>query len=120
MKYKHAALILFCAALPILATTAQESRASDNLKLQTYDIASLLNEGNHGQMIVIQGRLTNFLGDDLYEFTDTKSQCIEVDLDDDYNWSCIRKDELIELKACIEKISTKVRLDAKSARALGN
>lgn len=59
-------------------------------------VEAVLNNAHDGQIVTLKGRLVNFLGNDRYEFAD-KTGTIEIELDDDYDWSAISKDELIEI-----------------------
>ena len=47
--------------------------------------------------VQLRGRLTDWLHDEIYEFTDERGDRVCVHLDDDENWSHIRKDELIDI-----------------------
>ncbi|HIV15960.1 MAG TPA: NirD/YgiW/YdeI family stress tolerance protein, partial [Candidatus Avisuccinivibrio pullicola] len=62
-----------------------------------------------------RGRLTNYLGKDMYEFTDEAGDTIEVELDDDRNWSNIAKDQLIDIYGEVDKDLMSINIDVKRA-----
>lgn len=63
---------------------------------QNVSVASLSALPNH-ERVQLRGRLTGWLHDEIYEFTDENGDRVCVHLDDDYDWSHIRKDELIDI-----------------------
>lgn len=68
--------------------------------------------------VLIKGRLTGYLYDNNYEFTDLVGQSIEVELDDDVDWSYVHKDQLIEIYGEVDRNMFKVKIDAKHYRIL--
>lgn len=72
--------------------TAQGPSGFDNQAPST--IASVLSSAYDEQYVMLKGRLTKYLGRDRYEFTDGTGK-IEVELDDDHDWSYLAKDQLI-------------------------
>lgn len=68
--------------------------------------------------VLIKGRLTGYLYDNKYEFTDLIGQSIEVELDDDVDWSYVHKDQLIEIYGEVDRNMFKVKIDAKHYRIL--
>lgn len=66
----------------------------------------------------LKGRLTGYLYDNNYEFTDVYGQSIEVELDDDTDWSYVHKDQLIEILGEVERNMFKVKVEAKYYRIL--
>lgn len=64
------------------------------------------------QIVVLRGRLVNYLGHDRYEFAD-ETGSIEVELDDDRDWSYISKDEYIELVGKVDRDFLSTSIDAK-------
>lgn len=68
--------------------------------------------------VLIKGRLTGYLYDNNYEFTDLNGQSIEVELDDDVDWSYVHKDQLIEIHGEVDRNMFKVKIDAKHYRIL--
>lgn len=77
-------------------------------------VKGVLDNGYDDQHVVLVGRLTNYLGHDRYEFTD-KTGRIEVELDDDKNWSHISKDQLIQIFGKIDKDLMSTTIDVKQA-----
>ena len=81
-------------------------------------IEQLKSEAKDDQIVVIDGRFTKQVKKDKYEFTDAKGDTILVDLDDDQNWSHVKKDALMELTAEVDKDFTSMELDAIEAKVL--
>ena len=81
-------------------------------------ISQLKSQAKDDQVVVIEGRFTKQIEKDKFEFTDTKGQTILVELDDDRNWSHVRKDALVELTAEVDKDFTSTELDALQVKAL--
>ena len=81
-------------------------------------IAQLKSQAKDDQIVVIDGRFTKQLEKDKYEFTDAKGDTIVVDLDDDMNWSHVKKDALMELTAEVDKDFTSTKLDALEAKLI--
>ena len=81
-------------------------------------IAQLKDKAKDDQIVVLEGRFTKQLEKDKYEFTDAKGDTIVVDLDDDMNWSHVKKDALMELTAEVDKDFTSTKLDALEAKLL--
>lgn len=74
-------------------------------------VAAIKKNGTDDQFVTLTGRLVNYLGHDRYEFADNTGT-IEVELDDDQNWSNISKGELIQVQGKIDRdfLSTTVEL----------
>lgn len=67
------------------------------------------------QLVTVRGRLTKALSHDKYLFTDTRGDVIEVELDDDYDWSHIRKDQLIDITGEVDRDFISITIDVKQA-----
>lgn len=85
-------------------------------KMET--IAQIKKEAKDDQIIVIQGRFTKQLEKDKYQFTDIKGDTIVVELDDDMNWSHVKKDALMELTAEVDSDFMKTELDGIEAKLI--
>lgn len=81
-------------------------------------ISQLKSQAKDDKVVVIEGRFTKQIEKDKFEFTDAKGQTILVELDDDRNWSHVRKDALVELTAEVDKDFTSTELDALQVKAL--
>ncbi len=81
-------------------------------------VADVKSNAYDDQVVTLQGRLTNYLGKDRYEFTDMQGGTIEVELDDDYDWSSIAKDQPIEIIGEVDKDLLSVSIDVKRATPL--
>ena len=68
-----------------------------------------------GQMVFLQGRLTKYFGGEDYEFTDFFGDTIEVELDDDRDWSYLKKDEPINLMGLLDKDMFSIKIEVKKA-----
>lgn len=82
-------------------------------------VAEVKKNGYDDQHVVLKGRFTKQLSREKFEFTDDTGTIV-AELDDDRNWSHIRKDAPVEITAEIERerLGTVIELDVKSARAL--
>lgn len=73
-------------------------------------VSDAINKGLDEQQLTLRGRITNFLGDDKYEFQD-ETGTIRIELDDDQNWSHIQKDQLIEITGELDKHMQYVKIE---------
>lgn len=82
-------------------------------------VAEVKKNGYDDQHVVLKGRFTKQLSREKFEFTDDTGTIV-AELDDDRNWSHIRKDAPVEITAEIERerLGTVIELDVKSARSL--
>lgn len=81
-------------------------------------IAQIKTTSRHEDLVYLQGRFTKHLRCETYEFTDLAGDTIGARLDDDENWSHIRRDEAVEIMA---KVNTKRKvpeLDVQVARPM--
>lgn len=85
---------------------------------QYHTVASIQTHGRDDEIVVLRGRLTNYLYKDSYEFTDESGATIEVELDDDVDWSYVHKDQLIEIMGEVERNMFKIKIEAKNYRIL--
>ncbi len=82
-------------------------------------IAQVLKNAEDEEIVILKGKLTKSLGDEKFEFTDSKGDTIVVKLDDDENWSHLKKDMPIEIEAEVDKDFMSVELEVKCARPQG-
>lgn len=82
------------------------------------DIATLKRNAYDEQLVTLKGRFTRQLTKDKYEFTDVNGQTIVVELNDDRNWSHIRKDAMVEILAEVDKDFMSIELECINARLL--
>ncbi len=80
-------------------------------------VKDIKSNATDNQLVTVRGRLTKALSHDKYLFTDTKGDVIEVELDDDYDWSHIRKDQLIDITGEVDKDFMSITIDVKKAVA---
>lgn len=80
-------------------------------------VADVKSNAYDDQIVTLRGRLVNYLGHDKYEFAD-QTGSIEVELDDDYNWSFISKGEYIEIVGEVDRDFLSISIDVRNARSL--
>lgn len=80
-------------------------------------VAGVYNNAYDGDIVVLQGRLIKFLGHERYEFADNTGR-IEVELDDDHDWSFLSRDELIQIMGIVDSSIFSKRIDVKQAFSL--
>ncbi len=114
--YSVALTALVCGIGAAVAGGSWESRPQGFTELST--VAEIQSSGFDDQEVQIKGRLTNYLYKDYYEFTDELGNSIEVELDDDVDWSPVHKDQLIAIYGEVERNLFKISIDAKSYRIL--
>ena len=85
---------------------------------QLSTVAEIQTSGFDEQEVQVQGRLTNYLYKDFYEFTDELGNSIEVELDDDIDWSPVHKDQLITIFGEVERNLFKLCIEVKGYRIL--
>lgn len=87
-------------------------RGFDNISVT--NIEYLRANGRDDQYVSLVGRLTTYLGDDNYEFTDNTGTVV-VELDDDRSWRHIKKDQLIQIYGKLDKDWDKLKIEVKNA-----
>lgn len=65
-------------------------------------VAAVSKNAHDDQWVTLRGRLTNYLGHERYEFTDATGS-IEVELDDDRDWSFVSKGQLIDIMGKVDR-----------------
>lgn len=78
-------------------------------------VAGVKKNAKDDQFVTLTGRLVTYLGHERYEFADNTGT-IEVELDDDYNWSQISKGELIQIQGKVDRDFLSTTLDVYRAR----
>ncbi len=81
-------------------------------------IAQIKASSRHEDLVYLKGRFTKHLRCETYEFTDLAGDTIGARLNDDVNWSHVRRDDLVEIMA---KVNTKRKvpeLDVQVARPM--
>lgn len=116
-----AAVAAMAVALPAAAapTGFAPIQGPQGFELSGLDsIAAVKADGRDEQVVVLKGRFTKQLTKAKFEFTDAKGDTIVCELDDDRDWSMIRKDALVEIRAEIDKDFMHMKLEVESARPL--
>lgn len=75
-------------------------------------VADVDRNAHDDQLVTLRGALVNYLGHERYLFADSTGT-IEVELDDDYDWSYVSKDMPIELVGKVDKDFLSTTLDVK-------
>lgn len=81
-------------------------------------IAQIKTTSRHEDLVYLQGRFTKHLRCETYEFTDLAGDTIGARLNDDENWSHIRRDEAVEIMAKVNTKRKMPELDAQVARPM--
>lgn len=127
-KYISAA-VLTCAITGFSAAYASTPAGFDNAQsapvsggpagfksqAATSTVADVLRTGVKNQRVVLVGRLTNYVDEDRYTFTDDTGS-VTVKLDDDRNWSHIQKDQLIRITGEIHRYKKHFVIDVEDAQ----
>ena len=85
-------------------------------KLEATTIAEIKKNAKDDQIVKVKGKLTKYLGDEAFEFTDANQDSITVILDDDRNWAYLAKDMPTEIIAEVDKGKMDIVLEVKAAR----
>ena len=110
------AIALPAAAAPRASPRSRVRRGS-NSRVSTLSPPSRA-DGRDEQVVVLKGRFTKQLTKEKFGFTDAKGDTIVCELDDDRDWSMIREDALVEIRAEIDKDFMHMKLEVESARPL--
>lgn len=118
---KRVFIYLFCTLLLICgaASAGMHDRFHHGPRGFGHERVMSINEvqssAKDGQMVFLQGRLTKYFGGEDYEFTDFFGDTIEVELDDDRDWSYLKKDEPINLMGLLDKDMFSIKIEVKKA-----
>lgn len=116
-----AAVAAMAAALPAAAapTGFDAPKGPQGFELPALTtVEAIKADGKDEQMVVLKGRFTKQLTREKFEFVDEKGDMIVCELDDDRDWSMVKKDALMEIRAEIDKDFTSLKLEVEAARAL--
>lgn len=106
----------------LLLSTASASKHLENMPrgFDNYynNVFAIQSYGRDEEWVLLKGRLTSYINDDCYEFTDEMGNSIEVELDDDVNWGLVSKDQLIEIFGDIDRNMFRLQIDAKGYKIL--
>ena len=98
---------------PAQAQTAQASRAPQGFgEARPATVKQVLEHAADKDVVTLRGRFTKHLKGDKYEFVDETGGAI----DDDRDWSMVRKDALMEIRAKVDREWRRTKLDVKAAR----
>ncbi len=102
-------------ALSALSFTTSAIAAGAPTGFNTPDVSTVEGVSRNAkddQMVTLRGALVNYLGHERYVFADNTGS-IEVELDDDYDWSYVSKDMPIELTGEVDKDLFSTSIDVK-------
>lgn len=101
--------------LPMGAASGHHMRhASQGMAIYYNNVSAIQSHGRNYEDVCMRGRLTAYIQDDCYEFTDEMGNSIEVQLEGDVNWDLVAKDQLIDLFGEIDRNMFRVKIDAKA------
>lgn len=98
----------------ILAKRAPQGFESHSQTSEISTVASVHNNAYDGDFVMLYGRLVNFIGHEIYEFTDNTGR-IEIELDDDHDWSHLARNEMICIKGIVDRDFFSTKIDVKVA-----
>ena len=82
-------------------------------------VADILASAPDDAIVTLRGRFTEHVRGDDYVFTDEKGTKIRAELDDDKDWSMVKKDALVEITAEVDRDWTNsVDIEVLSAKPL--
>lgn len=82
-------------------------------------VAQVLENAPDDAIVTLRGRFTEHARGDDYVFVDEKGTKIRAELDDDKDWSMVKKDALVEITAEVDRDWTNsVDIEVLSARPL--
>lgn len=116
-----AALSMMLAAAPVAAAPQgfDAPKGPQGFEMPALNsVAAVKADARDEQMVVLKGRFTKQLSREKFEFVDEKGDMIVCELDDDRDWSMVRKDALMEIRAEVDKDLMNVKLEVESARPL--
>lgn len=111
-------------ALPALAAgpTGFNAPAANNVATApngVTTVAQVLENAPDDAIVTLRGRFTEHVRGDDYVFVDEKGTKIRAELDDDKDWSMVKKDALVEITAEVDRDWTNsVDIEVLSARPL--
>ena len=111
------AALAFAAAPAVPASAeARAPQGFGNNKVTT--VQWVLENGADDQVVVLRGKFTQHLRGDKYEFEDEAGTAITAELDHDRDWSMVKKDAPMEIRAEIDRDWNRTKLDVRSAKPL--
>lgn len=108
-------------ALPAIAANPQgfgaQTSPSDQQEVIT-TINHVVQNSLDDDIVTLRGKLTENIRDDDYVFMDEAGQKIQVELDSDKDWSMVKKDHAIEIRAKVDRNPNDVQLEVISVKPL--
>lgn len=103
-------------SLPIKQALGHHMRHGSSQGMANYynNVSAIQSHGRNDEDVCMRGRLTSYIRNDCYEFTDEMGNSIEVELNSDVNWELVAKDQLIDLFGEIDRNMFRVKIDAKA------
>lgn len=125
MSVRLLALATALIALPALAVGPQRfvnpapaaPQGFGNTAVTTVD--QVLKEAKDDSIVTLRGRFTEHVNGDDYVFTDEAGRTIRAELDHDKDWSMVKKDAPVEIRAEVDRDwNNSVDLEVLSAKPL--
>lgn len=117
-----ASVAALAAAIPAAAVAGPGDPGSQGRAPQGFGdarpatVKQVLENAADKDVVTLRGRFTKHLKGDKYEFVDETGGAIAAELDDDRDWSMVRKDALMEIRAKVDREWRRTKLDVKAAR----
>jgi len=115
-----ACVALFCGSSWLVSPDVWANHFNKPRGFENYfnNVMAIQSHGKDEEDVWMRGRLTNYLYENSYEFTDEMGNSIAVELDDDIDWTPVYKDQLIEIYGEIDRNMFRVKVEAKGYRIL--
>ena len=115
-----ACVALFCGSSWLVSSDVWANHFNKPRGFENYfnNVMAIQSHGKDEEDVWMRGRLTNYLYENSYEFTDEMGNSIAVELDDDIDWTPVYKDQLIEIYGEIDRNMFRVKVEVKGYRIL--
>lgn len=115
-----ACVALFCGSSWVVSSDVWAYHFNKPRGFENYfnNVMAIQSHGKDEEDVWMRGRLTNYLYENSYEFTDEMGNSIAVELDDDIDWTPVYKDQLIEIYGEIDRNMFRVKVEVKGYRIL--
>lgn len=78
----------------------------------------VLENGTDDQVVLLRGKFTEHIKGEKYEFVDEAGGAITAELDNDRDWSMVKKGAPMEIRAEIDRDWNNTKIEVRSARPL--
>lgn len=91
-------------------TTAMQ-KAPKGFDAKVMTIKQVKESARDDQIVVLEGKFTEWLRKDEFKFVDKQGDSITAELDKKYDWSHVVKDQPVRIRAEVDKDFTSIELD---------